>query len=202
MAKKMSDEELAGILTGYIEDARQFDSSELSLRREWAIRMYDGEVDIEPQPGRSKVVSSDIADALEWTLAGLQRVLTASEHIVIYEPEHPEDEDGAAQATDGINYIFLKENDGFKVLRFAIHDGLLHGNGPLKVWWEGKPEYKVETIRGLTEMEAMAIATEPDVDDILEFVPHEEGEYGGKEELNEVDDKGETPSTEPVDDAY
>ena len=175
---KMDETELQSIVDGWISDARQFDQSDASTQREWAIKFYDGEVDIAARDGRSSAVSHDVADVLDWIIAGLLRVFTASDRVAIYEPREPQDVAAAKQATDCINYIFLNECDGYKVIMHSMHDGLLHGNGPIKVWWEGKPEYKTETIRGITESELMALMTEPDVEDILEINLSEEPKDG------------------------
>lgn len=202
MAKKMSEGELSALLDGWITDARSFDRSDLALNREWAIRFYDGDCDIPTQEGRSKVVSHDVADALEWILPALLRIFTASAKIAIYEPVTTDDEVGAKQATAGINYLFMNECDGYRVLHHAFHDSLLHGNGPVKSWWEGKPEYKIETVRGLTEMEYQALLSEPDIDDVLETEtyplgsnPEEYEEQGGGKEPpgSGPDDEGASP---------
>jgi len=165
----MSETELVGLVNSRIADCRQFDRSSLTNQREWAIRFYDGEVDIAPQPFRSQVVSADLADVLEWVLPGLLRVFTASDRIVVYEPQKMSDEQYATQATDGINYIFQVECEGYAILYSLFHNSLLHGNGPYKIWWEGMPEYKTDTLRGLNEMELNAVISQPDIDDILEF---------------------------------
>lgn len=172
---KMSDDELSAIVDGWIADAKQFDESDLAEQREWAIRFYDGECDVEPQPGRSSVVSSDVADIVEWLMAGMMRVFAGSDRLGIYKPRQMEDEEGSKQATDAINFIFFDECDGYSVLYQAMHDSLLHGNGVIKSWWEGAAEYKTETIRGLSEQELYALLSEPDIDDVLELTRNIDG---------------------------
>lgn len=172
---KMAERDLAGKVDGWIADAKQFDRSDMDSHRSWAIRFYDGEVDIDPQPGRSKVVSHDVADVLEWILPGLLRVFNASEKVAIFLPQTPEDEEAAKQATDGINHLFLNELPGYQIMKDAMHNGLLHGNGPVKVWWDGAPEYKTEVIRGLTEEEYMTLLADPDIEP-LEVTEYFEGE--------------------------
>jgi hypothetical protein len=190
MAKKMSEGELSAILDGWITDSRSFDRSDLSLNREWAIRFYDGECDIPSQEGRSQVVSHDVADALEWILPALLRIFTSASQIAIYEPQTPEDEIGAKQATACINHLFLNECEGYRVVKDAMHDGLLHGNGPVKSWFEARPQYKVEVVRGLNEMELQALLSEPDLDEVLDLVEYPADGTPG-EELNE--EAGEVP---------
>jgi hypothetical protein len=199
MAKKMSEGELSALLDGWITDSRSFDRSDLSVNREWAIRFYDGECDIPEQEGRSKVVSNDVADAIEWILPALLRIFTSASNIAIYEPETPDDEIGAKQATACINHLFQTECDGYRVIKDAMHDGLLHGNGPVKSWFEKKPEYKVEVVRGLNEMELQALLSEPDLDEVLELTEYPAD--APPEEAIDDEEMGEVPGApdEPED---
>jgi hypothetical protein len=196
MAKKMSDGELSAILDGWVTDARSFDRSDLELSREWAIKFYDGDCDIPTQEGRSQVVSHDVADALEWILPALLRIFTASATTAIYEPVSQEDEIGAKQATMCINHLFQNECEGYRILHHAMHDSLLHGNGPVKSWFEHAKEYKVETVRGLNEMEYQALLSEPDLDEVLEVTEYPEGhpelaEEGEPPTLDDEEGEGE-----------
>lgn len=191
----MSDTDLAAQVDAWITEAKRFDRSDLSKQREDAIRFYDGEVDIPAAPGRSQAVSHDLADVLDWIVPGLLRVFTASDRVAIYEPREPKDEAGAKQATDGINYIFMHDCDGFRVLKDAMHDGLLHGNGIVKSWWAGEPEYKTEIVRGLTEEELHALMGEPGIEDVLELTEYFVGPDGkrydaGGEPMDEKDADG------------
>ena len=195
MAKQMSEGELTAMLDGWITDSRSFDRSDLSINREWAIRFYDGETDIPSQEGRSQIVSHDVADALEWILPALLRIFTSASKIAIFEPVTPEDELGAKQATACINYLFQNECDGYRVVKDAMHDGLLHGNGVVKSWWEGAPEYKVEVVRGLDEMELQALLSEPDLDEVLELTEYP-ADGSPDEELGEVPGAPDEPETE------
>ena len=192
---KMSEDELGSLVEGWIQEARNFDGSDLEGHREWANRFYDGEVDVNPQPKRSSVVSSDVADVMGWILPGLLRVFTASDRVAIYEPNSKEEEENAKQATEGINYLFLRECDGFRVMKDSMFNGLLHGNGPIKISWHGEKEYKVEDIRGLTEEELLIVLQEPDVDDILDLNEYEVGPEG-----TPIDDDEGTYATDDASD--
>lgn len=174
----MDNTELVGICDGWVTDARAFDRSDVRNDRENAILFYDGSVDFPAEDGRSQAVSQDIADVIEWLIPGLLRVFTASANVAIYEPVGPEDEDMSKQATDGINFIFLNECGGFRVLKDAMHDGLLHGNGVVKHWWAGEPVYETETIRGLTEEEYHALISQGDVDEVLDVKEYMVGPDG------------------------
>jgi hypothetical protein len=170
MAKRkgMSDTELQTLCDGWLQDADAYDSSDMASLRSKAIDFYEGRIDIPAEPGKSSVVSPDVADALEWIIPGLLRVFLASDRVAIYEPVTQEDEEAAKQATDGVNHEFLVGCNGFRVTKDAMHDGLLHGNGIVKHWWAGEPEYKTETLTGLTEEELFALMADETVEEVLE----------------------------------
>lgn len=170
--KAMSERELVAQLDGQIADARAYAGSELSEHRERALKYYDGDMsqDLPEKVGKSRVVSQDVADTIGWILPGLMRVFLAAEHVGIYEPERPGDEEFAKQATDYVNFVVLRECEGYSTLRSAMFDGLLLGNGILKHWWDEKPEYCTEDFSGLTEEAFIQLVT----DDTIEVLEHSE----------------------------
>jgi len=167
--KAMSERELIAQLDGQISDAESYSGSELSALREKALKYYDGDMkdDLPSKPGKSSVVSQDLADTVGWLLPGLMRVFLAAEHVGVYEPERPEDEASAKQATDYVNYVLMRECDGYMVLRSAMFDGLLVGNGILKHWWDEAPEYRTEDYRGLSD-DAFAQLVNDETVEVLE----------------------------------
>jgi regulator of sigma D len=186
----MSEAELLGVIDSYITDWGRT-SHERALRQELALDFYDGRTDIPVEENKSAVVSNDVADGLEWIKPSLQRVFLSAEHTAVYEPVTQEDEGAADQATDTINYVFQRECDGFRVLNDAFHDSLLHGNAIIKHRWHSEPQYKTETLTGLTEQEYMALLDDDTVEEVLEKREYLVGADG--EEIKEGDeDMGST----------
>jgi hypothetical protein len=144
-----------------------------------ALEYYQGVMnDVPAETGRSKAVSRDLADTMGWVLPGIMRVYTASEHMAVAEPIGPEDVDGAAQATDGINYVFWKENDGYRVVYNATWDSLLSGDGIVKVWRDTTPKVEISTHSGLDDDELTALLSDEQSDiEVLEY----SGPYGETE---------------------
>ena len=194
MAKGLSNRDLLNIVEAYLSDAEDFDSTELEKDRSSAIDFFEGKVDFPAEPGKSSVVSHDVSDTVNGIMPGLMRVFFASDKIVTYEPRKPGDEEGAEQATDCINYVFQNECDGYRVFHNAFHDGLLLRNGIVKHWWEDAPEYKTETLTGLSEDDMLMLADDDSVEEILEkreyLVGPDGVEIGG-----DKDDKGEYAGT-------
>ena len=186
MAKGLSDRDLLNIVEAHLSDAEQFDASELEKDRSLAIDFFEGKVDFPNEPGKSSVVSHDVADTVNGLLPGTLRVFLSSDHVAIYEPRKPGDEEFAEQATDCINYMFRNECDGYRILHNAFHDGFLLRNGIIKHWWAGEPEYKTETLTGLTEEDMLMLADDDTVEEILEKREYMVGPDG--QEIGEKDE--------------
>ena len=160
----MTDEELRSLLDDEIRGAIGYDSSELSNQRKTALEYYYGEPFGNEVEGRSSYVSRDVADTIEWIMPSLMRIFTGGDTIVRFEPQGPEDEKKAGQATDYINYIFQRQNDGFLTLYTWFKDALLSKNGFVKVYWEKYTEQKTENYEGLSDDEFAFLLNQEDVE--------------------------------------
>jgi hypothetical protein len=171
--EKMDDDRLKALLSQEISSALTYDDTELSAKRAKALEYYRGEMNDTPaMMGRSSVVSMDVADTIGWMLPGIIRVFMASDKMALYEPERPGDEEFAKQATDYANYVFLKDNPGYRIMWDATHDSLLLGNGVVKHWWDDKEECEYTEHSGLTEDQIAILGTEQSV----EIVAQKQGE--------------------------
>lgn len=169
----MDDDRLKALLSQEISSALTYEDTELSQKRSRALEYYRGEMNDTPaMSGRSSVVSKDVADTIGWMLPGIIRVFMASDQMAIYEPERPGDEPFAKQATDYINYVFTRENPGYRIMWDATHDSLLLGNGIIKHWWDDKEECEYSEHSGLTEEQIAIIET----DQFVEVVAQKQGE--------------------------
>jgi len=163
--KSMDEGKLAALVRSGIDDAISYDNTELSMQRGKAIEYFRGEMkDVPAQDGRSKVTSHDLSDAIGWILPGLMRVFTASDTIAVYEPQNPNDEPFAKQATDYVNYVFMRECAGYRTLSQAFHEGLLFGNGIWKHWWDESKEYETLDYTGLDDMAFTQLVMDEDVE--------------------------------------
>jgi hypothetical protein len=161
----MDDERLKSLLSQEIHSALTYDDTELSQKRAKALEYYRGTMSDTPaMTGRSSVVSMDVADTIGWMLPGIIRVFTASDRMAIYEPEKPQDEEFSKQATDYVNYVFMKDNPGYRILWDATHDSLLLGNGVVKHWWDDKEECEYTEHSGLTEEQIAILQSDEEVE--------------------------------------
>jgi hypothetical protein len=161
---KLSDSEIRSLLDDEIRQAVGYDSSELSGQRKKALEYYYGEPFGNELEGRSSYVSRDVADTIEWIMPSIMRIFAGSDNVVKFEPQGPEDEQAAKQATDYVNYVFQRQNDGFLTLYTWFKDALLAKNGFVKVYWDKYSTYKSETYENLTDDEFAYLMQEPSVE--------------------------------------
>src|SRR5262245_34401061 len=162
----MTDSELKSILAAEISDSLAHLGGELSEQRRKALRYYLGESFGNEQEGRSKVVSTDVADVVEWILPSLLKIFTAGDEVVRFEPTGPEDEEVARQATEYVNWIFSRDNAGFNNLYAWFKDSLLQKNGIAKVLWEEGEAAARESYQRKTFEEMQLILSDPDVEPV------------------------------------
>ncbi len=136
--------------------------AELAAERARAMDYYLGDMDADmpAAEGRSRAVSTDVADTVDGIMPSLMDIFTGSDEIVRFAPMGPEDEAAAQQETDYVNHIFFHENDGFVVLHGMIKDALIQKNGIVKFWWEEGRDGERETYTDLTDDAFAAIALE------------------------------------------
>lgn len=149
--------------------------SEYSKNRREALAFYRG--DSHPaygqeEPGMSKVISRDTMEAVESMLPGLLKPFVSGDEVVKFEPTGPEDEEPCKQASEYINYLFTRRNDGYGIINTSLKDGLLFRLGVGKVVREEVENYKTENYAGLSELEVQALGMDDNVE-ILSIEPAE-----------------------------
>jgi hypothetical protein len=142
------DNSIGFLMTDTIDDRRK--ALDYYLRRP-----YGNEIE-----GRSQIVTGEVAEVVDGALPQLVRVFTASEDIVRFEPKGPGDEEGAKQATEYVNWVFYRDNDGFLVLHNWFKDALLQKTGIVKAYWDTKIEVTKEEYQNLTDDELVLLMSD------------------------------------------
>ena len=187
---KKKEQELKGTITREITDALGYQNGKLVQERSLALDYYNSEPFGNEVEGRSQVISSDVLEAVESVLPSLLRIFTAGDDIVKFEPVGPEDEEASKQATEYINHIIFKENDGWKIFYTWFKDALIQKNGFIKHYYKYEDEFLKESYKGLTEIEYQALL----IDDAVEVVDVEEV----IEEKMVMTEQGEMADTQTV----
>ena len=149
----MDDEELLSIIEQEESNCISSTSGALAEQRREAMAYYYGQPYGNEIEGRSQVVTTEVKDAVEGILPSLMSIFTSSDEIVRFEPQGQEDEQAARQATDYVNYIFTRLNNGFLTLYCLFKDALLQKNGYAKVYWEDYTDQGIETYENLSGLE-------------------------------------------------
>ena len=175
-----TDEELLSRVQGEISDALGY-SDTISKQRETAMDYYYALPFGNEVEGRSQYVDSSVMDTIEWIKPSLMRVFASGEEMVSFEPHGPEDVEAAEQATDYVNHIFTKDNNGWEILYSWFTDALLQKNGIVKVWWDEYEDWNREEYNGLDEQEFNLLVMSPDIE-VMEHTPYVD-DYGAKHDV-------------------
>jgi hypothetical protein len=176
MADKFTEEEIVTRIRGEITDSLGYMGDTISKQREQAMQYYYGLPFGNEVAGRSQYVDSTVQDTIEWIKPSLMRVFASGDEMVKFTPHGPEDVAMAQQATDYVNYVFTKDNDGWEILYSWFTDALLSKNGIVKVWWDEYDEEQREEYRGLDETELTALITQEGVEVVehTEYIEYEQ----------------------------
>jgi hypothetical protein len=164
-------------------------AARLAEERADAMDYYLGHMarDMPAQDGRSRAVSTDVADAIEGLMPNLMDIFAGSDEVVRFEPVGPEDEAAAAQETDYVNHVFMQQNPGFMILYSFIKDALLSKVGIVKVWWEEREEEERETYYDLTDDQfALLAQAVAESDGAMKIVAHTVHDASDKPEKSEA----------------
>ena len=150
---KLSDEQILAIVDSEVDEGSSFTDSEVSTQRETAMEYFYGEPFGNEEDGRSQVVVTDVQDTIMWMMPSLMRIFTSGKDVVRFAPHGPEDVQVAEQATNYVNHVFYKQNNGFDILYNFFFDALLQKVGIVKHYWEDVEKTTTESYEKLTEQE-------------------------------------------------
>ena len=182
---KLTATDLRALLAAEKADALSaMSASKLSQERAAALDYYLGDMsrDMPAPDGRSRAVSTDVADTVEGLMPTLMDIFTAGDEVVRFEPVGPEDVAAAEQETDYVNHVFMQQNPGFLVLYSFIKDALLSKVGIVKVWWETREAYERETYLDQPEDAFALIVADPAV----EVIAHSQRTVDGQQRTDEA----------------
>ena len=174
--KTISEAEVKAIVQAEIANADGYDGTIVSGERAdnlnaYFARPYGTEVE-----GRSKVVSRDVQQTVEWQMPSYMRIFTSGEDVVSFEPSSPENVEMAKQATEYVNYIWNCDNHGFRILYEWIKDALISKVGVIKIYWDETPKTTRKRYAGL-DAASFAQAVTPDEVEVSEHTENDDGTH-------------------------
>jgi len=167
---KMDEGQIKGILENEIDNALGFIETETTELRRKALDYYLRNPYGNEVEGRSQIVTGEVAEAIDGALPQLIRVFTTTEDIVSFEPQTPEDEESAKQATQYCNWVFYRENEGLIILHNWFKDALMQKVGVVKAYWEDTEDVNKESYKNLTEDELAMLLSDPAIEVVSQKV--------------------------------
>lgn len=150
---KMDEETLLSFLQAEESEAGDYVWGRLAEEREQAMREYQRLPYGDEEDGRSQFVTSDVLDTVEWVRPALLKIFAGGDKAVTFDPVGPEDVEGAEQATEAVNYVFFKQNNGFLTLYTAFTDALLLKNACIMWRWVEKEVVQNDRLKDVSELQ-------------------------------------------------
>jgi hypothetical protein len=169
----MNNIDLKSIVQAELDDSIGFIESETVEQRKQALQAYlrqpyNNEVD-----GKSQIVTGEVAEAIDGALPSLVRIFTASDDIVVFEPQGPRDEASAKQATSYCNWVFSRDNDGVSIMHDWFKDALMQKVGIVKAYWNTEENITKERYFNLSDDELAMLMS----DDTMEIVEQDTEDF-------------------------
>jgi hypothetical protein len=136
----------------------------IDANRQAALATYLGQPDGKEVEGRSSVVSTDVADAIEWIMPEVVKSFTKNNEVVTFDPCYDGDEDQAELESQYVYDILMKDNEGFLVIHQFVKDALMQKNGFIKVFYEDDEKTSTQSYTGINIDEYHAVLMEPGVE--------------------------------------
>jgi hypothetical protein len=167
---KMTDSEILAIIQNEMANADITTTSSSALQE--PLRYYLGLPLGNEQEGRSSLVSTDVADAIEWIMPQIMKSFTQNNEVVVFDPVNEGDELQAQIESEYVYDVLMKQNDGFTLIHQFVKDALMQRNGMLKVYYEDDEKITTYNYSGLTE-DQLAVALLDEDSEILELTEDE-----------------------------
>lgn len=161
----LEKEEILSIITNELSQSdNAFYNSASSDNLENSLSYYLGLPDGREVEGRSTVVSTDVADCIEWIMPQIMKSFTQNNEIVIFDPVFNGDELQAELESEYVYEVLMKQNDGFIIMHQFVKDALMQRNGILKVYYAKTSKTKVADYTGITEEQMAVLFESPGVE--------------------------------------
>lgn len=145
------DKTIVRVVQADIKRAEAYQASvvEKAVRERYSIYFADKDYYREKFPILSKtssLVSTDVADTIEWALPSLMKVFTGSDEVITVSGVTEEDDTKAEVMQELLVYQLQRQNKFFVVLYNWIKDALITGMGIVKCYWERTEGHTDETV--------------------------------------------------------
>ena len=180
--EKLSDKEIVALIDNQVGLSVGFADSELSTERAKVMEYYNGTKPAPHHDGNSKYVSLDVYNAVQSMQAALLETFSAGNKTVRFAPQNEDDVPKAKICTEYTDYVVHRQNDIYKVMSQAIHDGLIARAGIAKVFWDSMTESEYEEFESITSDELDLLLAQDNVE-LVDSTTDELGLVSGSIEI-------------------
>jgi hypothetical protein len=171
----LNKEEILAIINDNLSRSTYSSGADGIVGLEQSLAVYLGNPDGTEVEGRSRVVSTDVADAIEWILPQIMKSFTQNNEVVEFDPVHAGDEKQALLESQYVYEVLMKQNDGFIILHQFVKDALMQRNGIIKVYYNNEQCVKILSYTGITDeqMEQLLAAEGVDLQQHTAYIDQE-----------------------------
>ena len=142
----MEAKKIADILKREYQSADNY-SDQLMKLRDLALKAYEADEGLIPVvEGRSRVMLPDVQEAHDYMHASVLRTFVSGDRTIEFDAIDEGDEDIVETATAAIDYNFMRQQDGYRLLGDLCSDGLLLKTGVIKTVSEDEEKVTRETV--------------------------------------------------------
>ena len=153
----LDDNDLSSIIEEELSNSLGGDTdSELTENWVEAMNYFLGRKRGDEKPGRSDLISMDLADTVEQTLAQMMPAFEDTS-LAEFEPIGKDDEEQAQQESDALNYLIMRKNNGWVNIQSGIKDGMLQRIGIMKVYVDECPVVTKGERRNVSQFDLPAL---------------------------------------------
>ncbi len=175
MPDQMTESELINRIELGLQSALGNDGDEVAGSEERALDYFFGRYPLKPAdaPNRSGVISKDLEDALDATVAQIMPAFSSTD-LGQFEPESQNDEQQVTQESDYINWLLFEKHSGRDIIKTALIDALLQRNCTTKAWIEKKVEVEYLQVSGVTAEQLPEMTTPKNPDEQIDILEYDE----------------------------
>lgn len=159
MSLKLSEDqkqELKVVLDNHYNYAQDYMNTAVTGYAREAWEYYYGNLPAAVTAGGSKYVDRTVWETVNGTLQDLLNVFTSGEDAVVFASVDERDSDAAKVATQVVNQILLRDNEGYNILQSALKECLVTRNSFIKRYWDTETKSMSESVEGVNPQELTA----------------------------------------------
>lgn len=159
----MDEATLLKILKEEETDAASYYTSELAIAQSDAMDRFHARPYGDEESGRSKVVTHDVEDTINWLMPMLMRTFASSDDLIVVDDDGlPDNDPSLKEAADYLRHAWFKDNDGTGILHDFAFDALLQKVGIVRAYWEDPQPRPPRLLEGLTADQLQKYMTDPE----------------------------------------